>query len=154
MRIAASIFLLTGFIGLAWTIGQLLQNGAQLGIVIAAIVPVVLVVLGWQLWTARSGAREAGMATAAVLLVFCVTRLGILAFLGGASVNVLAETPLQPTLISLWSGVLLYCAAIVALAWTTNVRPNHALHTDAPSLSRPLQGKGRASLRRAGDRER
>lgn len=32
--------------------------------------------------------------------------------------------------------------------------PNHALHTDAPGLSRPLQGKRRASLRRAGDRER
>ena len=32
--------------------------------------------------------------------------------------------------------------------------PNPALHTDAPGLSRPLQGKGRASLRRAGKRER
>ena len=32
--------------------------------------------------------------------------------------------------------------------------PNHALHADAPGLSRPLQGKGRASLRRAGKRER
>ena len=32
--------------------------------------------------------------------------------------------------------------------------PNHAPYTDAPSLSRPLQGKGRASLRRAGKRER
>lgn len=33
-------------------------------------------------------------------------------------------------------------------------RPNPALNTDAPGLSRPLQGKGRASLRRAGKRER
>ena len=32
--------------------------------------------------------------------------------------------------------------------------PNHAVHADSPSLSRPLQGKSRASLRRAGDRER
>ena len=32
--------------------------------------------------------------------------------------------------------------------------PNHALHRDAPWLSRPLQGKGRASLSRAGKRER
>ena len=32
--------------------------------------------------------------------------------------------------------------------------PNHAQHTDAPGLSRPLQGKGRASLRRAGKRGR
>ena len=32
--------------------------------------------------------------------------------------------------------------------------PNHALHTVAPSLSRPLRGKGRASLRRAGERGR
>ena len=32
--------------------------------------------------------------------------------------------------------------------------PNYALNTDAPWLSRPLQGKGRASLRRAGKRER
>ena len=32
--------------------------------------------------------------------------------------------------------------------------PNHALHADAPGLSRPLQGKGRASLGSAGDRER
>ena len=34
--------------------------------------------------------------------------------------------------------------------------PNYALHSDAPSLARPLQlaRKGRASLRRAGDRER
>jgi hypothetical protein len=31
---------------------------------------------------------------------------------------------------------------------------NDAMHTDAPGLSRPLQGKGRASLRRAGDRGR
>ena len=31
---------------------------------------------------------------------------------------------------------------------------NHAMHTDAPRLSRPLLGKGRASLWRAGDRER
>ena len=31
---------------------------------------------------------------------------------------------------------------------------NHALHSDAPGLARPLQGKRRASLRRAGDRER
>ena len=31
---------------------------------------------------------------------------------------------------------------------------NPALHTVAPRLSRPLQGKGRASLRRAGKRER
>ena len=31
---------------------------------------------------------------------------------------------------------------------------NHALHTDAPGLSRPLQGKGRASLRRAAERGR
>lgn len=31
--------------------------------------------------------------------------------------------------------------------------PNHAMHTDAPRLSRPLLGKGRASLRRAGKRE-
>jgi hypothetical protein len=34
------------------------------------------------------------------------------------------------------------------------VKPNHALHTDALGLSRPLQGKGRASQRRAGERER
>ena len=34
------------------------------------------------------------------------------------------------------------------------MRPNNAMHRDAPRLSRPLQGKGRASLRRAGDRER
>ena len=34
------------------------------------------------------------------------------------------------------------------------MRPNPALHTDAPGLSRPLQGKGCASLRRAGKRER
>lgn len=33
-------------------------------------------------------------------------------------------------------------------------RPNPALHTDASGLSRPLQGKGRASLRGAGKRER
>ena len=33
-------------------------------------------------------------------------------------------------------------------------RANPALHTDAPGLSRPLRGKGRASLRRAGKRER
>jgi hypothetical protein len=35
-------------------------------------------------------------------------------------------------------------------------RPNPALHSDAPGLSRPLQlaRKGRASLRRAGKRER
>ena len=33
--------------------------------------------------------------------------------------------------------------------------PNHALYSDAPGLSRPLRcGKGRASLRRAGKRER
>ena len=32
--------------------------------------------------------------------------------------------------------------------------PNPALHTDAPGLSRPLQSKGRAGLRRAGKRER
>ena len=32
--------------------------------------------------------------------------------------------------------------------------PNNALHADAPCLSRPLRGKGRASLRRAGKRER
>jgi hypothetical protein len=32
--------------------------------------------------------------------------------------------------------------------------PNSAMHPDAPGLSRPLQGKGRASLRRAGDRGR
>lgn len=31
---------------------------------------------------------------------------------------------------------------------------NDAPHTDAPCLSRPLRGKGRASLRRAGKRER
>ena len=31
---------------------------------------------------------------------------------------------------------------------------NNALHTDAPGLSRPLQSKGRASLRRAGERGR
>jgi hypothetical protein len=31
---------------------------------------------------------------------------------------------------------------------------NHAPHTDAPGLSRPLRGKGRASLRRTGKRER
>ena len=34
------------------------------------------------------------------------------------------------------------------------VPSNNALHTDAPGLSRPLQGKGRASLRRAGKRGR
>ena len=34
------------------------------------------------------------------------------------------------------------------------VKPNPALNTDAPGLSRHLQGKGRASLRRAGKRER
>jgi hypothetical protein len=33
-------------------------------------------------------------------------------------------------------------------------RANPALHTDAPGLSRPLQGKGRASPRRVGKRER
>jgi predicted Zn-dependent protease len=33
-------------------------------------------------------------------------------------------------------------------------RPNPALHRDAPGLSRPLQGKGRASPSRAGKRER
>ena len=32
--------------------------------------------------------------------------------------------------------------------------PNHALHRDAPGLSRPLQGKGRASPGRADERER
>ena len=31
---------------------------------------------------------------------------------------------------------------------------NHAPNTDAPGLSRPLPGKGRASLRRVGKRER
>jgi hypothetical protein len=31
---------------------------------------------------------------------------------------------------------------------------NHASHTDALGLSRPLQGKGRASPQRAGRRER
>jgi hypothetical protein len=31
---------------------------------------------------------------------------------------------------------------------------NNAMHADAPGLLRPLRGKGRASLRRAGDRER
>lgn len=154
MRIAASIFFLSGVSGLAWTIGKLLENGAQLGIVIAAIVPAVLVLLGWQLWVDRSGARRAGMVTAAILLAFCSIRLGVLAFVGGVSVSVLADTPLRATLISLWSGVLLYSAAIVALASNTNVRPNHALHTDAPGLSRPLQGKGRASLRGAAERGR
>lgn len=35
------------------------------------------------------------------------------------------------------------------------VRPNHALHVDAPCLSRPLPWlKGRASLRRVGKHER
>jgi hypothetical protein len=33
-------------------------------------------------------------------------------------------------------------------------RSNPALHTDAPGLSRPLQGKGRASPWGAGKRER
>ena len=94
------------------------------------------------------------MVTAAILLAFCSIRLGVLAFVGGVSVSVLADTPLRATLISLWSGVLLYSAAIVALASNTNVRPNHALHTDAPGLSRPLQGKGRASLRGAAERGR
>lgn len=32
--------------------------------------------------------------------------------------------------------------------------PNHAMRSDAPGLSRPLLGKGRAGPRRAGDRER
>ncbi len=32
--------------------------------------------------------------------------------------------------------------------------PNPALHTDAPGLSRPLQSKSRARLRRAGKRGR
>lgn len=32
--------------------------------------------------------------------------------------------------------------------------PGRALHADGPGLSRPLQGKGRAGLRRAGERER
>jgi hypothetical protein len=32
--------------------------------------------------------------------------------------------------------------------------PNPALYPDAPGLSRPLQGKGGANLRRAGKRER
>ena len=32
--------------------------------------------------------------------------------------------------------------------------PNNALNSDAPGLSRPLPGNGRARLRRAGDRER
>ena len=32
--------------------------------------------------------------------------------------------------------------------------PNPALYADAPGLSRHLQGKGRASPRRAGKRER
>jgi hypothetical protein len=38
----------------------------------------------------------------------------------------------------------------------SEMRPNPALHTDAPGLSRPLQlaRKGRASPRRAGKRER
>ena len=31
-------------------------------------------------------------------------------------------------------------------------RANNAMHADAPGLSRPLQGKERASLRRAGER--
>jgi hypothetical protein len=31
---------------------------------------------------------------------------------------------------------------------------NDATHADAPGLSRPLRGKGRASPRRAGDRGR
>ena len=34
------------------------------------------------------------------------------------------------------------------------VKPDNALNTDAPSLSRPLRGNGRAILRRAGKRER
>ena len=34
------------------------------------------------------------------------------------------------------------------------MRSNTALNRDAPCLSRPLQGKGRASRRRAGKRER
>jgi len=34
------------------------------------------------------------------------------------------------------------------------MKPNNALYRDEPCLSRPLQGKGRASLRRAGKRER
>ncbi len=37
---------------------------------------------------------------------------------------------------------------------TEVMSPNPALHTDAPGLSRPLQRKSRASLRRAGKRER
>jgi len=32
--------------------------------------------------------------------------------------------------------------------------PNPAMRRDAPGLSRPLQSKGRASMRRAGERER
>lgn len=39
---------------------------------------------------------------------------------------------------------------------TLQSAPNHALHTDAPGLSRPLQQprKGRTSPRRAGKHER
>ena len=34
------------------------------------------------------------------------------------------------------------------------MRPNDAMHHDAPRLSRPLQSNGRGGLRRAGDRGR
>ena len=46
------------------------------------------------------------------------------------------------------------CSRSICSTQIEVMSPNTALHTDAPGLSRPLQGKGRASLRRAGKRER
>ncbi len=44
---------------------------------------------------------------------------------------------------------------VFSIGWVRVTEPaNNAQHSDAPGLSRPLQGKGRASLRRAGKRGR
>ena len=76
------------------------------------------------MWTNSRHARKAAVATAVVLCLACIANLCLIAWVADLPVTVFSQSPLRATLLSLWTGVVLYGAAVlilVAPAWRRQV---------------------------------
>lgn len=115
MRIASVIFATTGVCGLIWVLQQFLAAGSQRGAAFAILVPIALLFQAWQLWANQPNARKSAIATAVVLVVACAAELLLITWYANFPGSIAVSSPLQATLVSLWSGIVLYGAAAISL---------------------------------------
>ena len=127
MRLAASIFLLSGFVYAGWLFWSLGQSGIRAGAILPILMAFTLIYQAYALFRRVPRARTAGIATSLVLVVASAVILVLLTWYSDPAHPSRAAQEIPGTSGTALGVLLAFSISAVALFKTGDIHPNKSL---------------------------